>query len=61
LKAEFQLPYGGVVTMLYMEYSMLVGESLKKHQSNLGSWLMHLILQDLIRDPSAPKVEVGWL
>jgi hypothetical protein len=27
----------------------------------LGSWLMHLKLQDLIRDPSAPKVEVGSL
>jgi hypothetical protein len=27
----------------------------------LGSWLMHFILQDLFRDPSAPKVEVGCL
>jgi hypothetical protein len=27
----------------------------------LGSWLMHFILEDLFRDPSAPKVEVGCL
>jgi hypothetical protein len=47
--------------MLDMEYNMLVDESLKKHHSNLASWLMYFMLQDLIRDPSAPKVEVGWL
>jgi hypothetical protein len=27
-----------------------------KYMQLFGSWLMHLILQDLIRDPSAPKV-----
>jgi hypothetical protein len=31
-----------------------------RYMQLFGSWLMHLILQDLIRDPSAPKVEVGW-
>jgi hypothetical protein len=32
-----------------------------RYMQLFGSWLMHLILHDLISDPSAPKVEVGCL